>query len=157
MNDRTPHPVFRRATIVAVAAVLSLGACGKKESTPDPTTKSASEQASKATAAENEIKIVAVKPEVEAFKAGETVRLALSASYKLPAQGGLVGMVVKDAKGTQLADKLTPVEGGTGTFAGEVEFKVPPTERLTLILPLYVKGEDKSAASTTREFPVRAK
>jgi hypothetical protein len=157
MNDRTQLSVIRIATIVAACALLSLTACGKKEAAPDKAGQPAADQAPKAAATDREIKIVSIKPEVEAFKAGETVKLALSASYTLPAQGGLVGLVVQDAKGTQVADKLAPVEGGSGTFVGEVEFKVPATERLTLIVPLYVKGENKSSASATRNFVVKAK
>lgn len=157
MNDRTQHSLMRVATVAAACALLALTACGKKEVAPDKAGQPATDQGSKAAATDREIKIVSIKPEVEALKAGETVKLALSASYTLPAQGGLVGLVVQDAKGTQLADKLTPVEGGSGTFVGEIEFKVPATERLTLIVPLYVKGENKSSASATREFTVKAK
>jgi hypothetical protein len=157
MNDRTQLSVFRIATVAATCALLGLTACGKKEAAPDKAGKSAADQAPKSAATDRDIKIISIKPEVEAFKAGESVKLALSASYTLPAQGGLVGLVVQDAMGTQLADKLTPVEGGSGTFVGEVEFKVPATDRLTLIVPLYVKGENKSAVSTTREFTVKAK
>lgn len=157
MNVRTQLPVIRVATVAAACALLALTACGKKEAAPDKAGQPAADQAAKATAADREIKIVSIKPEVEAFKAGETVKLSLSASYTLPAQGGLVGLVVQDAKGTQVADKLSPVEGGSGTYVGEVEFKVPATERLTLIVPLYVKGDNKSATSATRNFVVKSK
>lgn len=157
MTHRTSLILPRGAAIAALAAFLMLGACSKKEPDADHAGKTASEQTAKATAAEQEIKIVSIKPDVTAFKAGETVKLALSASYKLPAQGGLIGMVVQDAQGTKVADKLTPVEGGNGTFVGEVELKVPATDRLTLILPVYLKGENRSATSVTREFAVRAK
>jgi len=157
MNHRTQLSVMRVATVAAACALLSLTACGRKDAASDKAGQPASDQAPKAAAADRDIKIVSIKPEVEAFKAGETVKLALSASYTLPAQGGLIGLVVQDATGTQLADKLTPVEGGSGTFVGEIEFKVPAGERLTLIVPLYVKGENKSSASATREFVVKAK
>ncbi len=157
MNDRTQLSVLRGVTVAAACSLLLLSACGKKEAAPDKGGQPVADQAAKAAPSDREIKIVSIKPEVEAFKTGETVKLALSASYTLPAQGGLVGVVVQDSKGTQVADKLTPVEGGSGTFVGEVEFKVPATDRLMLIVPLYVKGENKSAASTTREFAVKAK
>lgn len=157
MNDRTQRSLRRVATVAAACVLLSLTACGKKEAAPDKAGQPAGDQAPKAAATDRDIKIVSIKPDVEALKAGETVKLALSVSYTLPAQGGMVGLVVQDAKGTQLADKLTPVEGGSGTFVGEIEFKVPATERLTLIVPLYVKNENKSSASTTREFAVKAK
>ena len=85
------------------------------------------------------------------------MKIALSASYTVPAQGGLIGIVAQDAKGTLIVDKLTPVEGGSGTFVGELEFKVPATDRVSILVPLYAKGENKSSTIATHQFAVKAK
>jgi hypothetical protein len=94
---------------------------------------------------------------VDALKAGDTVKIALSASYALPVQGGLIGLVAQDGKGALIVDKVTPVEGGSGTYVGELEFKVPATDRITVMVPLYAKGENKSSTVATHQFAVKAK
>jgi hypothetical protein len=49
------------------------------------------------------------------------------------------------------------VEAGSGTFVGELEFKVPATDRVTVLVPLYAKGENKSSTIATHQFAVKAK
>jgi hypothetical protein len=49
------------------------------------------------------------------------------------------------------------VDGGSGTFVGELELKVPATDRVTLLVPLYAKGENKSSAVATHQFAVKSK
>ena len=158
MTQPCTSRLLRLATAVAAFTLVAVVGCGKKDATPAQTTQPPGEKAAPATpATDREIKIISIKPEVEAFKAGDTVKIALSASYTVPAQGGLIGLVAQDSKGTLIADKLTPVEGGSGTFVGELEFKVPATDRLSLLVPLYAKGETKSSTVASREFAVKAK
>ena len=106
---------------------------------------------------DREIKITSIKPDGGTLKTGETVKLAISAAYTLPAQGGGVGIVVQDSKNALIANKLTQVAGGSGTVAEEVEFKVPATERIVVHVPLYLKDETKSSTVASREFKVTAK
>jgi hypothetical protein len=106
---------------------------------------------------DREIKITSIKPDGGTLKTGETVKLAISAAYTLPAQGGGVGIVVQDSKNALIANKLTQVAGGSGTVAEEIEFKVPATERIVVHVPLYLKDETKSSTVATREFTVKAK
>lgn len=149
--------LLRIATAVAATALFSVAGCGKKDATPPPAAQPAADKAAPAAATDRAVKIISVKPEVDALKAGDTVKIALSASYTVPAQGGLIGIVAQDAKGTLIADKLSPVEGGSGTFVGELEFKVPATDRVSLLVPLYAKGEDKSSTVATHQFAVKTK
>lgn len=156
IEPRSPK-LLRIATAAAVSALFAVAGCGKKEAAPPPSAQAAADKAAPAAATDRAIKIISIKPEVEALKAGDTVKIALSASYTVPAQGGLIGIVAQDAKGALIVDKLTPVEGGSGTFVGELEFKVPATDRVSLLVPLYAKGESKSSTVATHQFAVKAK
>ena len=155
IEPRSPK-MLRIATAVAASALFAVAGCGKKEAAPPPSVQPAADKAA-APATDRAVKIISIKPEVDALKAGDTVKIALSASYTVPAQGGLIGIVAQDAKGALIVDKLTPVEGGSGTFVGELEFKVPATDRVSLLVPLYAKGESKSSTVATHQFAVKAK
>jgi predicted small lipoprotein YifL len=148
--------LLRIATAVAASVLFAVAGCGKKGAAPPPPQASA-DKAAPAPATDRAVKIISIKPEVDALKAGDTVKIALSASYTVPAQGGLIGIVAQDAKGALIVDKLTPVEGGSGTFVGELEFKVPATDRVSVLVPVYVKGENKSSTIATHQFTVKAK
>ncbi len=150
--------LLRIATAIAASTLIALAGCGKKDSGAPPTTQSPTDKSASATpATDRAIKIISIKPDVDALKVGDTVKIALSASYTVPAQGGLIGLVAQDAKNTLIVDKLTPVEGGSGTFVGELEFKVPATDRISLMVPLYAKGESKSSTVATHQFAVKTK
>jgi predicted small lipoprotein YifL len=149
--------LMRIATAIAASTLFALAGCGKKDTTPPPSAQPADKAAATFPTVDRAIKIISIKPEVDALKAGDTVKIALSASYTVPAQGGLIGLVAQDAKGTLIVDKLTPVEGGSGTYVGELEFKVPATDRVSLVVPLYAKGENKSSTVATHQFAVKAK
>lgn len=158
MIESCSPKLLRIATAVVASALFAVAGCGKKDAAPPPSAQpSADKAAPAAPATDRAVKIISIKPEVDALKAGDTVKIALSASYTVPAQGGLIGIVAQDAKGTLIVDKLTPVEGGSGTFAGELEFKVPATDRVSLLVPLYAKGESKSSTVATHQFAVKAK
>jgi hypothetical protein len=157
MNEPCSPKLLRIATAVAASALFAVAGCGKKEAAPPPSAQPAADKAATAPATDRAVKIISIKPEVDALKAGDTVKIVLSASYTVPAQGGLIGIVAQDAKGTLIVDKLTPVEGGSGTFVGELEFKVPATDRVSLLVPLYAKGESKSSTVATHQFAVKAK
>jgi hypothetical protein len=157
MIESCTPKLLRIATAIATSTLVALAGCGKKDATPPPSAQPADKAAPAAPVTDREIKIISIKPEVDALKAGDTVKIALSASYTVPAQGGLIGLVAQDAKGTLIIDKLTPVEGGSGTYVGELEFKVPLTDRVSLMVPLYAKGESKSSKVATHQFAVKAK
>lgn len=149
--------LLRIATAVVASALFAVAGCGKKDAAPPPPEQPSADKAVPAPATDRAVKIISIKPEVDALKSGDTVKIALSASYTVPAQGGLIGIVAQDAKGTLIVDKLTPVEAGSGTFVGELEFKVPATDRVTVLVPLYAKGENKSSTIATHQFTVKAK
>jgi predicted small lipoprotein YifL len=149
--------LLRIATAVAASVLFAVAGCGKKDAAPPPPAQPSADKAAPAPATDRAVKIISITPEVDALKAGDTVKIALSASYTVPAQGGLIGIVAQDAKGTLIVDKLTPVEGGSGTFVGELEFKVPATDRVSILVPLYAKGENKSSTIATHQFTVKAK
>lgn len=148
--------LLRVATAVVASTLFAVAGCGKKDAAPPPPAQPSADKAAPP-ATDRAVKIISIKPEVDALKAGDTVKIALSASYTVPAQGGLIGIVAQDAKGTLIVDKLTPVEGGSGTFVGELEFKVPATDRVSVLVPLYAKGENKSSTIATHQFTVKAK
>jgi hypothetical protein len=157
IEPRSPK-LLRLATAVAASALFAVAGCGKKDAAPPPPAPpSADKAAPAAPPTDRAVKIISIKPEVDALKAGDTVKIALSASYTVPAQGGLIGIVAQDAKGTLISDKLSPVDGGSGTFVGELEFKVPATDRVSVLVPLYAKGEDKSSTVATHQFAVKTK
>lgn len=152
---------LRLAGMVVIAGAVVLAGCGKKE--PDAVAPKGAPPAASTTAAppatptDREIKITSIQPDNTSLIAGQTVKLAVSAAYTLPAQGGSVGIVVQDSKSGLVANKLTPVSGGSGTFSDEIEFKVPATDRVAVHVPLYVKDETKSATVSSREYTVRPK
>jgi hypothetical protein len=158
MTEPRSPKLLRLATAVAASALFAIAGCGKKDAAPAAPAPTTSDKAAPAAPpTDRAVKIISIKPEVDALKAGDTVKIALSASYTVPAQGGLIGIVAQDAKGALIVDKLTPVEGGSGTFVGELEFKVPATDRVSVLVPLYAKGEDKSSTVATHQFAVKAK
>ena len=152
---------LRLAAMFVVAGAVLLAGCGKKESEADASKGAQPAASTAATPAaaptDREIKITSIQPDNTSLIAGQTVTLTVSGAYTLPAQGGSVGIVVQDAKSGLVANKLTPVSGGSGTFSGEIEFKVPATDRVAIHVPLYVKDEAKSATVASREYTVRPK
>lgn len=162
MTSRLLSIPVRALAVLAVAGAVTLAGCGKKDAAPDKAATAA--PPAKGTPVvpavaptDREIKITSIKPDGDTLKTGETVKLAISAAYTLPTQGGGVGIVVQDSKNALIANKLTQVAGGSGTVAEEIEFKVPATERIVVHVPLYLKGETKSSTVATREFTVKAK
>jgi hypothetical protein len=160
MTARLPLNPLHGALALALAASIGLAGCGKKDAEPAKSTTApteATKSSPPAAPTDREIKITTLLPEGDTLKTGDTVQLKLSATYVLPAQGGSVGIVVQDSKNALIANKLTPVAGGSGTVNEEVEFKVPATDRITVHVPLYLKDETKSATVATREYAVKAK
>ena len=113
MNDRTQLSLLRGATVAAACSLLLLSACGKKEAAPDKAGQPAADPAAKAAPSDREIKIVSIKPEVEALKTGETVKLALSAEMRgAVGNAELIDRVKRG--GAQIVDARTAKE-----FSGE--------------------------------------
>ncbi|HTN48367.1 MAG TPA: hypothetical protein VMK32_02940 [Burkholderiaceae bacterium] len=157
-------PLPLRAGLTAALAVALLAGCGKKDEAPDkgaaPTAApTASSQATTppATPTDREVRITEIRPELGALKVGQAVRIAISGTYKLPSDGGTVGIVVQDAKHGMVTSKLIPVSDSSGSFTQEIEFKVPATEQIFLHVPLYLKGDTKSATVASREWAVKEK
>jgi len=162
MTSRLLSIPLRAVTALAVVGAVALAGCGKKDAAPDKAATASPPVAGTSVVpptapTDREIKITSIKPDGGTLKTGETVKLAISAAYTLPAQGGGVGIVVQDSKNALIANKLTQVLGGSGTVAEEIEFKVPATERIVVHVPLYLKDETKSATVASREFKVTAK
>ena len=162
MTSRNLSFPVRAVTVLAVVAAMSLAGCGKKDAAPEKAATEAppakgTPAPPQTAATDREIKITSIKPDGGTLKSGDTVKLAISAAYTLPAQGGGGGIVVQDSKNALIANKLTQVAGGSGTIAEEIEFKVPATERIVVHVPLYLKDETKSSTVASREFKVSAK
>jgi hypothetical protein len=149
------HVSIGRSAALAVCLVLVASGCGRKqEAAPPPEAPKAEVKAAPAAPTDREVKVTEIRPNTPSLKSGETVRLALYGTYRLPEQGGNLGVVVQDAKSTMITSKLIPVKGGGGNFEQEVEFKVPATEKVTVNVPLYLKDETTSATVATHEFKV---
>ena len=162
MTSRLLSIPLRAVAVLAVVGAVTLAGCGKKDAAPEKAATAAPPVAGTPVVpptapTDREIKITSIKPDGGTLKTGETVKLAISAAYTLPAQGGGVGIVVQDSKNALIANKLTQVAGGSGTVAEEIEFKVPVTERIVVHVPLYLKDETKSSTVASREFKVNAK
>lgn len=152
---------LQAALVMALAAGLTLTACGKKDAdkaagTAAPAATAPAPSAPAEKASDREIRITSLKPEGAIFKPGQAVKIAIELAYMLPADGGSVGIVIQDGKNTSIFNKLIPAAPGNGTLTEEFEFTVPATDRIVVHVPLYVKGETRSSIVTTREFPVRA-
>jgi len=153
-----------RAGLTAVLALALLAGCGKKDQPADKGTPAAGAGAGSAApaktqsaAADRDVHIDEIRPEVGNLKTGQAVKIVVSGSYKLPPDGGNVGFVVQDAKNNLIMNKLLPVTNGSGSFTQEIEFKVPQTEKIQLYVPLYAKGDTKSSAVASRDWPVKDK
>ena len=153
----TTHPLHA-AVAVALLATVGLTACGKRDAEPAPgkaaTTPAAA--APSAPQADRDIRITELKPADVTFKPGEMAKLHVAIAFTLPPDGGTVGLVVQDGNGKPVTNRLVPVPGGSGTLTEAIEFTVPATNRVTLHVPLYVKGESRSATVATSQFPVGA-
>lgn len=146
-----------RAAAIAAGVAMLLAACERKPDATSPAKADAPKQEAKSAPAaptDREVKITEIRPSGASLKAGEAVRLAVYGTYKLPEQGGNLGVVVQDGKSTMITSKLIPVKGGSGTFEQELEFKVPATDRVTVNVPLYLKDETTSVMVATHEFKV---
>lgn len=156
-------PLSLRAGLIAALAVALLAGCGKKDQSPDKDTPAAGAapatpyKAAPPAAVDREIRIDEIRPEVGTLKTGQAVKFVVSGTYKLPSDGGNVGFVVQDAKNGLVMNKLLPVTTSSGSFTEQIEFKVPPTERIHFHVPLYAKGENKSSAVASREWAVKDK
>jgi hypothetical protein len=158
-------PLSLRAGLMAALAIALLAGCGKKDQPSDKGTPAAGKaagteapgKASTSPAADREIRIDEIRPEVGNLKAGQTVKIVVGGSYKLPSGGGNVGIVVQDAKNNLIMNKLLPVNNSSGSFTQEIEFKIPQTEKIQLYVPLYAKGDTKSSAVASRDWPVKDK
>lgn len=145
-----------------VLVCLALTACGKKEAekaadkAPTPTPPAATAPVPDKPA-DREVRITAFKPEGATLKVGETVKVFVGATYRLPANGGSLGVVVQDGKNTPIANKLVQVATDSGTITEEIEFKVPQTDRILIHVPLYAKGDTKSSTVASRELKVASK
>ncbi len=89
--------------------------------------------------------------------AGANLTLKISADYVLPSNGGLVGVVIQGTDPKPLSSTLKEVPGGAGKFTSEINFVVPKSGNVTVHVPLYVKGESKSAKVATQQYQIAAK
>lgn len=157
MNSRMRRISVRAVAVVAVATAVALIGCSKKQDAPTAPPAADAPAAPPAPPPDREIKIVDVKPDGDSLKAGDTVKLVIGGTYRVPDPGGAIGIVVQDSKSAMLANKLTTVAAGSGKFSETVEFTVPATERVIVHVPLYLKGESKSTTVALREYAVTPK
>lgn len=157
MNSRMRRISVRAFAVVAVATAVALMGCSKKQDAPTAPPAADAPTAPPAPPPDREIKIVDVKPDGDSLKAGDTVKLVIGGTYRVPDPGGAIGIVVQDSKSAMLANKLTTVAAGSGKFSETVEFTVPATERVIVHVPLYLKGESKSTMVALREYAVTPK
>jgi hypothetical protein len=150
------NPV-QAVAVVAVAITVALMGCSKKEDAPSAPPAADAPTAPPAPPPDREIKIVDVKPDGDSLKAGDTVKLVIGGTYRVPDPGGAIGIVVQDSKSAMLANRLTTVAAGSGKFNETLEFTVPATERVIVHVPLYLKGESKSTTVALREYAVTPK
>lgn len=165
MNHRAQTSTSIATTLaLSLLVCLALTACGKKEA-DKPADKAMAPTPPAATApaptpdkpADREVRITAFKPEGATLKVGDTVKVFVGATYRLPANGGSIGIVVQDGKNTAIANKLVQVATESGTVTEEIEFKVPQTDRIFVHVPLYAKGDNKSSTVASRELKVASK
>ena len=157
MNSRMRRISVQAVAVVAVATTVALMGCSKKEDAPTAPAAADAPTAPPAPPPDREIKIVDVKPDGDSLKAGDTVKLVIGGTYRVPDPGGAIGIVVQDSKSAMLANRLTTVAAGSGKFNETVEFTVPATERVIVHVPLYLKGESKSTTVALREYAVTPK
>ncbi len=157
MNSCRRRISVQAVVVVAVATILALMGCSKKEDAPTAPAAADAPTAPPAPPPDREIKIVDVKPDGDSLKAGDTVKLVIGGTYRVPDPGGAIGIVVQDSKGAMLANRLATVAAGSGKFNETVEFTVPATERVIVHVPLYLKGESKSTTVALREYAVTPK
>jgi hypothetical protein len=157
MNSRMRRISVQAVAVVAIATTVALMGCSKKAETPTAPPAADAPTAPPAPPPDREIKIVDVKPDGDSLKAGDTVKLVIGGTYRVPDPGGAIGIVVQDSKSAMLANRLTTVAAGSGKFNETVEFTVPATERVIVHVPLYLKGESKSTTVALREYAVTPK
>lgn len=157
MNSRLRRISVQAVAVVAIATTVALMGCSKKAETPTASPAADAPTAPPAPPPDREIKIVDVKPDGDSLKAGDTVKLVIGGTYRVPDPGGAIGIVVQDSKSAMLANRLTTVAAGSGKFSETLEFTVPATERVIVHVPLYLKGESKSTTVALREYAVTPK
>ena len=145
--------------ILVVAVLLALTGCPKEMPAGNTTTTATkADPASTAASSASSISIASINPDTgQPLRVGATVKVKVEGDYVLPSQGGMVGMVIQGADTKPIESSLKPVPGGSGKFVREAEFVVPNAKQVTVHVPLYVKGELKSAHVAIKHYQVGSK
>jgi hypothetical protein len=140
-----------------VLSLLSLVGCPKQGGNESAKTDQVS-TVSNGKPAASAISINSLNPDPsQPLTAGTKLTLKVSADYVLPSNGGLIGVVIQGTESKPLSSTLKEVPGGTGKFTSDINFVVPSTGNVTVHVPLYIKGESKSAHVATQQYQIATK
>ena len=137
--------------------LLQLTGCSKEATKEagktDPVPTATDEKSSTAS-----ISIASLTPDPnQPLTPGTNVKLKVNADYVLPSKGGLIGVVIQGSDTKPISSNLKDVPGGPGKFTGEIDFVVPNAKNIVVHVPLYIKGESKSAHVATKQYQVASK
>ena len=140
-----------------VVALLQLTGC-PKQGANEPTKPDQVSTVTSGKTSASAISISSLTPDPsQPLTAGAKLTLKVNADYVLPGNGGMIGVVIQGADPKPLSSTLKEVAGGAGKFTSEINFVVPKTGNVTVHVPLYIKGESKSAQVATQHYQIAAK
>lgn len=141
----------------SLLALLQLAGCSKQGAN-EPTKSDKVSTGTDGKAAAAAISIASLTPDPsQPLTAGTKLTLKVNADYVLPSNGGLIGVVIQGADPKPLSSTLKEVPGGAGKFTSEINFVVPNAGNVTVHVPLYIKGDSKSAHVATQQYQIAAK
>jgi len=136
--------------------LLTLTGCPK--SAPSGAAAGKGTEAAASAASGASISIASINPDpAQPLRAGESVKLKVEADFSLPSGEGMVGVVVHGPDNKPIQSNLKPVTGRAGKHITEIDFVVPNITQVSVQIPLYVKGENKSVQVAMKQYQVVAK
>jgi hypothetical protein len=136
-----------------LVVLLQLTSCSKEAGKTDQAATVANDKTSAAT-----ISIASLTPDPnQPLMPGANIKLTVNADYVLPSKGGLIGVVIQGSDTQPIGSNLKDVPGGAGKFTREINFVVPKAKNIVVHVPLYIKGESKSAHVATKQYQIAAK
>lgn len=149
---------MRTLTCILALAVLSLGLTSCQKSAPSASSEGTGKPSTIDKSSAANITIASISPDpAQPLRAGDKVNLKVQANFSLPSQEGMVGLIIHGPDNKPIQSNLKPVSGPTGKHTTEIDFVVPNTTQVSVQVPLYVKGENKSVHVATKQYTVVAK
>jgi len=137
---------------------LALAACSKGSAVDAETVKTGKAESVSTQGGDTSIEILSLMPDSkQPLVQGANVKLRLEARYTLPPAGGMIGVVVQGPDEKPLASTLKEASGGSGKLSTELDFVVPKGKSVVVHVPLYVKGEAKSAKVLNQTYQISEK